>query len=94
MTVLDEAGDLRRFRHRRQFLKFCGLDLATHQSGQFRGQTRLSKYVNDAEAICTAARQPHIPFVPKKSIEQQDMQAPHRARQRMFNHRTAVVSQI
>jgi transposase len=49
---------------------------------------------NDAEAICTAARQRHIPFVPKKTIEQQDIQALHRARQRMVNHRTAVVSQI
>jgi transposase len=49
---------------------------------------------NDAEAICTAARQPHIPLVPKKSAEQQDIQALHRARQRMVNHRTAVVSQI
>jgi len=49
---------------------------------------------NDAEAICTAARQPHIPFVPKKTVEQQDVQALHRARQRMVNHRTAVVSQI
>src|SRR3712207_2212120 len=49
---------------------------------------------NDAEAICTAARQPHIPLVPKKSAEQQDVQALHRARQRMVNHRTAVVSQI
>lgn len=49
---------------------------------------------NDAEAICTAARQAHIPFVPKKTIEQQDIQALHRARQRMVNHRTAVVSQM
>lgn len=49
---------------------------------------------NDAEAICTAARQPHITFVPKKSVEQQDIQALHRARQRMVNHRTAIVSQI
>ncbi len=49
---------------------------------------------NDAEAICTAARQPHIPYVPKKTVEQQDVQALHRARQRMVNHRTAVVSQI
>ena len=49
---------------------------------------------NDAEAICTAARQPHIPLVPKKSLEQQDVQAIHRARQRLVNHRTAVVSQI
>lgn len=49
---------------------------------------------NDAEAICIAARQPHIPLVPKRTVEQQDIQALHRARQRMVNHRTAVVSQI
>jgi len=46
MTILAEAGDLRRFGHHRQFLKFCGLDLATQQSGTFRGQTRLSKFGN------------------------------------------------
>ena len=46
MTILAEAGDLRRFGHHRQFLKFCGLDLATHQSGQFRGRTMLSKFGN------------------------------------------------
>src|SRR4051794_4605348 len=46
LTILAEAGDLRRFGHHRQFLKFCGLDLATHQSGAFRGQTKLSKYGN------------------------------------------------
>jgi transposase len=46
LAILAEAGDLRRFRHHRQFLKFCGLDLSTHQSGQFRGQTKLSKYGN------------------------------------------------
>jgi len=46
LIVLAEAGDLRRFRHHRQFLKFCGLDLATHQSGESRGHTRLSKRGN------------------------------------------------
>jgi transposase len=46
LTILAEAGDLRRFRHHRQFLKFCGLDLSTQQSGQYRGQTRLSKFGN------------------------------------------------
>ena len=46
LTILAEAGDLRRFSHHRQFLKFCGLDLATLQSGTFRGHTRLSKYRN------------------------------------------------
>jgi transposase len=49
---------------------------------------------NGAQAICTAAGQPHIPFVPKKTFEQQDIQALRRARQRMVNYRTAVVSQI
>lgn len=46
LTILAEAGDLRRFRHHRQFLKFCGMDLATNQSGMFRGHTKLSKYGN------------------------------------------------
>lgn len=46
LTILAEAGDLRRFGHHRQFLKFCGFDLATHQSGMFRGQTKLSKFGN------------------------------------------------
>src|SRR3954449_8258511 len=46
LTILAEAGDLRRFGHHRQFLKFCGLDLATCQSGTFRGRTKLSKYGN------------------------------------------------
>lgn len=46
LTIIAEAGDLRRFRHHRQFLKFCGLDLTTQQSGQYRGQTRLSKFGN------------------------------------------------
>jgi transposase len=46
MAIIAEAGDIRRFGHHRQFLKFCGLDLATQQSGTFRGQTKLSKYGN------------------------------------------------
>ncbi len=46
LTILAEAGDLRRFAHHRQFLKCCGLDLSTQQSGQFRGQTKLSKFGN------------------------------------------------
>lgn len=46
LSILAEAGDLRRLNHHRQFLKFCGMDLATIQSGTFRGQTKLSKYGN------------------------------------------------
>ena len=46
LTILAEAGDLRRFAHHRQFLKYCGFDLTTQQSGQFRGPSRLSKHGN------------------------------------------------
>jgi len=46
LVVLAEAGDLRRFGHHRQFLKFCGLDLAKAQSGASRGRERLSKRGN------------------------------------------------
>jgi transposase len=49
---------------------------------------------NDAEAICTAVQQPNMRFVPKKTLEQQDIQALHRARQRLVNHRTAIISQM
>lgn len=46
LVILAEAGDLRRFRHHRQFLKFCGLDLAKSQSGVCRGRETLSKRGN------------------------------------------------
>ena len=49
---------------------------------------------NDAEAICTALMLPNVKFVPTKSEEQQDIQALHRARRRLVNHRTALVSQM
>jgi len=46
MVILAEGGDLRRFPHHRQFLKYCGLDLAKCQSGQSRGREQLSKRGN------------------------------------------------
>lgn len=46
LTILAEAGDLRRFGNVRQFLKFCGFDLSTYQSGAQRGKTRISKRGN------------------------------------------------
>jgi len=52
LTILAEAGDLRRFAHHRQFLKFCGLDLAKNHSGTIRGPERLSKRGN-ARLRCT-----------------------------------------
>lgn len=49
---------------------------------------------NDAGAICTAMQQPNMRFVPTETVQQQDIQAMHRARQRLVNHRTALVSQM
>lgn len=49
---------------------------------------------NDAQAIAVALMQPTMQFVPPKSPEQQDIQALHRARQRIVSHRTATVCQI
>ncbi len=46
LTILAEGGDLRRFSHHRKFLKFCGFDLSTSQSGQRRGVPQLSKRGN------------------------------------------------
>ncbi len=46
LTILAEAGNLRRFGHHRQFLKFCGFDLAKSQSGVHRGREQLSKRGN------------------------------------------------
>lgn len=48
---------------------------------------------NDAQAICEAVSRPDMRFVPLKSVEQQDLQALHRVRQRLVRDRTALVNQ-
>lgn len=47
----------------------------------------------DAEAICVAARQPKMRYVPKRSAAQQDVQNLHRIRQRFVKARTALVNE-
>jgi transposase len=49
---------------------------------------------NDAQAIVEAAQRPTMRFVPVKTIEQQDIQSLHRARSRLVNDRTGLVSQM
>lgn len=46
LNILAQAGDISRFSHVRQFLKFCGFDLSTKQSGTYRGKSSLSKRGN------------------------------------------------
>jgi transposase len=49
---------------------------------------------NDAEAICEAVARPTMRFVAIKTIAQQDIQAVHRIRSELVQHRTAKVNQI
>ena len=49
---------------------------------------------NDAEAICEAMSRPHMRFVTVKSVEQQDIQATHRIRAELKDHRNAKANQI
>lgn len=46
MIILAESGDLRRFKHYRQYLNFCGFNLSAQQSGNKPGQYHLSKRGN------------------------------------------------
>jgi transposase len=48
----------------------------------------------DAEAICEAMTRPTMRFVPIKRVEQQDLQALHRIRERLIKARTALVNEI
>ena len=46
----------------------------------------------DAEAIFEAAMRPTMRFVPVKSMDQQDLQSLHRARERLICQRTALIN--
>jgi len=48
----------------------------------------------DAEAIAEAAQRPTMRFVPVKTVEQLDLQALHRVRDRLVGKRTAVINQL
>jgi transposase len=49
---------------------------------------------NDAEAICEAMSRPTMRYVQVKSIRQQDIQAVHRIRSELMNHRKAKANQL
>src|SRR5262249_9542152 len=46
----------------------------------------------DAEAIAEAVTRPTMRFVPVKDVDQQDIQALHRVRERLIGERTALVN--
>lgn len=49
---------------------------------------------NDAEGILEAVQRPTMRFVCVNTVDQQDLQALHRVRQRLIKQRTAIVNQI
>ena len=49
---------------------------------------------NDAEAIVEAVQRPTMKFVAIKTVEQLDLQALHRVRERLVSQRTGVINQI
>jgi transposase len=48
----------------------------------------------DAEAIAEAVQRPTMKFVATKTVEQLDLQALHRVRERLVGQRTAIINQI
>jgi transposase len=48
----------------------------------------------DAEAIAEAVQHPRMRFVPIKTVEQLDLQAMHRVRDRLVSRRTGVINQL
>src|SRR5690242_15768614 len=48
----------------------------------------------DAEAIAEAVTRPTMRFVPIKDVDQQDLQALHRVRERLIGERTALVNAV
>jgi len=48
----------------------------------------------DAEAIAEAVTRPTMRFVPIKDVDQQDIQALHRVRERLIGERTALVNAV
>ena len=50
--------------------------------------------MRDAEAIAEAVTRPTMRVVPTKDIDQQDLQALHRVRERLIGERTALINEV
>ena len=60
----------------------------------FRKSWATKNDANDAEAVCTALRQPNMRFVTTKSVEQQALLCLHRVRQGWIEERTASINRL
>jgi transposase len=85
----------------------CGAHHLAHRLAELGHEVRLmpAQYVRpfvktnkhdqaDAEAIAEAVQRPQMRFVPIKSAAQLDLQALHRARDRLVTQRTGLINQI
>jgi len=60
----------------------------------FRKSLAAKNDANDAEAVCTAMRQPNMRFVAVKTVEQQGLLCLHRVRQGWMEERTALINRL
>jgi transposase len=81
--------------HLRRRLKALGHDARLMPAQYVRPYSKGQKNdFRDAEAIAEAVQRPTMKFVATKSLEQLDLQALHRVRERLVRQRTGVINQI
>jgi transposase len=81
--------------HLRRKLKALGHDPQLMPAKYVRPYSKGQKNdFRDAEAIAEAVQRPTMRFVPTKTVEQLDLQALHRVRERLVSQRTGVINQI
>src|SRR3982075_724609 len=81
--------------HLSRKLKALGHDARLMPAKYVRPYSRGQKNdFRDAEAIAEAVQRPTMKFVATKTIEQLDLQALHRVRERLVSQRTGIINQI
>jgi transposase len=78
----------RRFRSHRHEVKLMAPQFVRPYVKSNKNDTR------DAEGISEAVTRPTMRFVPTKELDQQDIQALHRVRERLIGARTALVNEV
>src|SRR5438552_2790484 len=77
-----------RFREHGQYVKLMAPQFVKPYVKSNKNDSR------DAEAIAEAVTRPTMRFVPLKDVDQQDIQALHRVRERLIGERTALVNAV
>jgi transposase len=82
-------------RHLCRKLKALGHDARLMPAKYVRPYSKGQKNdFRDAEAIAEAVQRPTMKFVATKTVEQLDLQALHRVRERLVTQRTRIINQI